>query len=135
MGGSAPVEGGLNPSADVPVFPSTTVRTSVEDKVQTSAQPSNSGAVGSLGFNNSKARGFEQVMDLVLTPNAFRGKPSRESVQGLVKTCLERCAVDFSEVCSPALFNEHAMQLGLSTELAADLVTGWNLETKSRRDK
>ena len=56
-------------------------------------------------------------------------------MQGLVRTCLEMCAVDLTEVYSPALFNERSMQLGLSTGVAADLETAWNLETKSRRDK
>ena len=41
--------------------------------------------------------------------------PSKEPVQGLVKTCLEVCAVDLTEVCSPTLDNEHAMQRSLST--------------------
>ena len=44
------------------------------------------------------------------------------------------CAVDVTEVYSPALFTERSMQLGLGT-VAADLETGWNLETTSRRDK
>ena len=45
------------------------------------------------------------------------------------------CAVDLTDVYSPALFIERSMQLGLSTGMAAELETGWNLETKSRRDK
>ena len=56
-------------------------------------------------------------------------------MQGLVRTYLEMCALDLTEVYSPALFNQHSMQLGLSTGVAANLETGWNLETKSRRDK
>ena len=56
-------------------------------------------------------------------------------MQGLVRTCLEMCAVDLTEVHSPDLFNEPSMQLALSTEVAADLETGWNMETKSRRDR
>ena len=56
-------------------------------------------------------------------------------MQGLVMTCLEIHAVDLTEVSSPDLLNEHSMQLGLSTGVAADLETGGNLETKSRRDK
>ena len=56
-------------------------------------------------------------------------------MQSLVKTCLEMCAVDLTEVYSPALFNERSMQLGLSTGVAAQLENGWNLDTKSRRDK
>ena len=63
------------------------------------------------------------------------GRPNRESVQGLVRTCLETCAVDLTEVCSPASLNERSMHLGLSTGLATDLETGWIWETKSRRDK
>ena len=44
-------------------------------------------------------------------------------------------AADLTEVYSPGLFDERSMQPGLSTGAAADLETGWNLETKSRRDK
>ena len=50
-----------------------------------------SGTVGSLCFNESKARDFEKLTNLVLTSNAFPGRPSRESVQGLVKIAW-RCA-------------------------------------------
>ena len=56
-------------------------------------------------------------------------------MQRLVRICLETCAVDMTEVNSQVLFNERSMQLGLSTGVAADLETGWNLETKSLRDK
>ena len=99
-------------------------------------RPSNSGTVESLCCDESKARDFEKLNDTVLMSNAFPGRPSRESVQHLVKTCLEMYAVDLLEVYSPALFNERSMQLGLmSTCVAADLETGWDLEAKSRRDK
>ena len=83
----------------------------------------------------AKARDFETLTDLVLTSNAFTGKPSRESVQGLVRTCLKMCAVDLAEAWSPALFNERSMQLGLSTGCGCRPWKGWNLETKSRRDR
>ena len=103
---------------------------SVEDTVQTSVpflsdagiQPSNSGTGTSLCFNLSKAGYYEKLTDFVLTPNAFPGKPCRESVQGLVRTCLEMCVVDLTEVDSLA-----------STVVAADL--GWNLETTPQRDR
>ena len=103
-------------------------KVSVEDMVQkpmslisasVGFQPASPGAVGSLCFNESKARDFEKLTDLVLTSNALPGRPSRESVQGLVETYLEMCAVDLTEVYSPALFNERSMQLGLSTGVAA----------------
>ena len=71
--------------------------------------------VGSLCFNESKGRDYEKLMDLVWTSKAFPGKPTRESVQGLVKTCLEMCAVDSTVVFPPTLFDEHVIQLGLST--------------------
>ena len=85
------------------------------------------GTVGSLCFNESKARDFETSRNLALTSNPFPGRPSRESVQGLVKTCLDMRAADLTEVHSPALFNERSMQLGVSTGVAAELQTGWNL--------
>ena len=47
-------------------------------------------------------------------------------MQVLVRTCLEMCAVDLTEVYSQDLFNERSMQVGLSTGVAADLETGWN---------
>ena len=98
-------------------------------------QPASSGIVGSLCSNESKARDFEKLTGLVLTSNAFPGRPRRESVQCLVKICLEMCAVDMTKVYPPALLNERSMQLGLSTGGAAELETGWNLDTESRRDK
>ena len=36
-------------------------------------------------------------------------------MRGLARTCLEMRAVDLTEVYSSALFNEHSMQLVLST--------------------
>ena len=56
-------------------------------------------------------------------------------MQGLVNICLETSAVDLTGVHSPAIFNERSMQLGLSTGVAAELETAWNLETKSRMRK
>ena len=113
---------------------------SVEDTVQTNAptstkvgiQPASAGTVGSLCFNESKARDFETLTDLVLTSNAFPGQPSRESVQGPVRTCMEMCAVEVTVVYSPALFNERSMQLDLSTGAGNGLDFG---DQKSRRDK
>ena len=58
--------------------------------------PGSSGTVGSLCFNASKAEDSEKLTNLVLTSNAFPGRPSRESVQGFVKSCLEVCAVDLT---------------------------------------
>ena len=55
-------------------------------------------------------------------------------MHGLVKTCLEMCAVDLTEVYSASLFNERSMQLGVSPGVAADMETGWNMDTKSRRE-
>ena len=91
-------------------------------------------ALVQLDRNESKARDYEKLTNLVLTSNAFPGRPSSESVQGLVKICLEMCAVDLTEVCSAALFNARPMQLGLSTCVGAELETVWNLDTKSRRE-
>ena len=98
VGGSAPIEGGSSSSTDVPVDSSMAVSMSVEDMVQTNVpvpsyaeiQLSSSNAVGSLCFNESKAR-----------DSAFPGKPSRESVQGLKRTCLEMCARQLSSTTMP----------------------------------
>ena len=54
----------------------------------------------------SKVRDVEKYTDLLLTADAFPGKLSRESVQGLVRTGLEMCVVDLTEVYSPVLFHE-----------------------------
>ena len=67
--------------------------------------------------------------------NACPGKPSRGSVQGPVRSSVEMCAVHLTEVYSPVLFNEHSVQLGMSTWAASEVEDGWNLETKSRRRK
>ena len=111
------------------------VQTSVLMFASVGIHPTSSGTVGSLCFNESKARDCEKLTNLVLTSNAFPGRPSRESVQGLMNTCLGVCAADLTKVCSPGLFNDGSMQLVLSTGVAADLGTGWNLHTKPRRDK
>ena len=104
--GPAPIQGGSSSIPDVPVDSSVATKVIVEDMVQTSVlnstsvgiQPASSGTVGSLCFNESKARDFDKLTNLALTSDAFPGRPSRESVQGLVKTCLEMCAVDLTEV-------------------------------------
>ena len=120
MSGCAPTQGGSSSSSDVLVYSSVATSVSVEDMVQTSVpistsvgiQPANSGTVGSLCFDEGKANDFEKLTNLVLTSTAFPGIPSRESVQGLAKTCLEMCAAVPTEVYLPALFNECSMQLG-----------------------
>ena len=91
--GSAPIQEGSSSRTDVPVVSSGAVSRGVEDMVQTSVldssdvgiQPYNSGAVGSPCSNESKARDFENLADLVLTSNEFPRKPGRESVQSLVR--------------------------------------------------
>ena len=94
--GSAPIQGGLSSSADVPVNSSVATSLSVEDTVQSSDPISASvgihlaspGTVGSLRFGGSKAKEFEKMANLVLTSNAFPGTPSSESVQGLSNPAL-----------------------------------------------
>ena len=98
-------------------------------------QPTISGTVGSLCFNESKARDFEKFHGCCIDVECMSRKAQQgKSVQGLVRTCLEMCAVDLTEVYSSALFNERSVQLCLSTGVAADM-GGQNLETKSRPDK
>ena len=77
----------------------------VEDIVQTSVPNSTSDGIqpAKLWYswiallNESKARDFEKLTNLALTSDAFSGRPSWESVQGLVKICLEICEVDLTE--------------------------------------
>ena len=124
----------------VPVGSSVAASVSVQDMVQTDVPiptcvlESNRPALVQLD-RLGKARDFEKLTNLVLTTNEFPRIPSRESVQGPVKTCLEMRAVDPTEVYSPSTFNERSMQLGLRKGVAAELETGWNLGTKSLRDK
>ena len=92
--GSSPIQGGLSSSTDVPVKSS--VHISVLISTNVGIQLANSGTVGSLCFNESEARDVKKLTDLVLTSNAFPGRTSRESVQVLVTTCLEMCAVDLT---------------------------------------
>ena len=69
------VQGALSSSADVPVDSSVATSVSVEDMVQTDVptstsgrtQPARAGTVGSLCFNESKAKDFEKLTNLVLT--------------------------------------------------------------------
>ena len=69
--GSAPIQGGSSSSADVHVDSSAAVSMSVEDMVQTyvplpsdiGIEPSTSGTVGSMCFNESYARDFETLTD------------------------------------------------------------------------
>ena len=93
------------------------VQTNVTVASNVGVQPSNSGTVGSLCFNESYAPDFEKLTDLVLMSNAFPGRPSRESVQGLAKTCWEMCGVDLTEVHSPSLFNQRLTQLDLEIDV------------------
>ena len=80
--GSAPIQGGSSSSADVLVNSSATTSVSVEDMVQTSVPistsvgipPASSGTVGSLCFNESKARDIDKLTDLVLMH--FREDPA-----------------------------------------------------------
>ena len=75
----------------------------VEDMVQTHVsvpsdvgiQPSNSGAIGSLCFNESKDRDFEKLTDLLLTPNV-----SRKTQQGIGARFRENLSGD---VCARSL--------------------------------
>ena len=84
--------------SDVPVQPNVGIPFSITRTVS-------SGTVGSLCFNESKARDFAKLTNLVLASNAFLGRPGAESVQGVAKICLEMCAVDLAEIHSLALFN------------------------------
>ena len=143
VGGSAPIHGGPSSSTDVLVNSSAVVNMSVGDMVQTNVlvssdvgfQLANSGTVGSACFDESKARDFESLAGLVLTSNAFPGTSSRESVQGLVRTCLEMCAVDLTEVYSPALFHERSMQRGLSSRSGCRPGNAWQMQQGAAKRK
>ena len=83
------------------------------------------GTIGTLCTHESKAKDSEKFTNLVFTSNAFPGTPGRESVQGLVKTCLEMGAVDLDRsLLALNLFDERSMRLGLSTGVAAEIRNG-----------
>ena len=92
---------GSSLSTDVLVISSVVVSVSVKDMVQSSVpiytrvgiQPTSSDTVGSLCFNESKARDFEKWTNLVLTSNAFPGSHQ----QGIGATSRENLLGD---VCS-----------------------------------
>ena len=65
------------------------VQTDLPTSASVGTQPSSSGTDGSLCFNESKARDFEKLTDLVLTSKAFPGQPIRG---------LEMCAVELTQV-------------------------------------
>eukprot|EP00971_Amphidinium_carterae_P043601 858237-Amphidinium_carterae.1 len=44
-------------------------------------------------------------------------------------------AVDVAEVYSPERFKRRALQIGLSTGVAADLSTGWDLSVDAQRQR
>ena len=114
VSGSAASQGGTSSITDVLVNSSVDLSMRVEDMVQTNVpvpsnvgvQPSNSGTVGLLCFNQSKARDVEKLTDLVLTSTAFPGKPCKDLVRGHVRTSL-----DLTE----------AYSFALGTGVAADL--------------
>ena len=88
------IQGGASSSADVPVDASVAASVRVEDMVQTDVPTSG----GTQPARVQLAKDYEKLSDHVLTSNAFSGILSRESVQGVVQTCLEMCAVDLTEV-------------------------------------
>ena len=84
---SAPIKGGWSSSTDVRVNSSVAASVSGEDMSQTSVivssdvgiQPANSCTVALLCFNESKARDFEKMTDLVVDCECI----SRKTEQGI----------------------------------------------------
>ena len=111
--------------------------TSVEDMigpVAVVASGSSAASLSSMGIDGRMYEDFEKLVNLVRMSGAFpEEEPTTREVQEIAKICLAMCAVDLSEVYSPARFKERALQLGLSPGLAADLLTGWDLEIESQR--
>ena len=136
--GTSTIQGSSSSSADVPVGSSMAASVSVEDMVQTDVltstsvetQPASAGAMGTLCVNESKAKDPREI-DKSCVDIKCMSKNHQHGIDArcLVKTCVDMCAVDLTEFYSPAIFNERSIQLGLSTGVAAELETGWNLDT------
>ena len=84
------------------------VQISVSFPSSVGIQLSRSGTLLSICFNESKARHFATLADLVLTSNACSGIGARSCEFVLGDLCS-----DLTEGYSPALLNEHGMQLGI----------------------
>ena len=100
-----------------------TVQTRVPISSDVGMPPASSSAVGSLCFDEGKARDFEKSDGSCCDVDCLTMKT-------------QQCARSRSDRNLLAGgFNKRSMLLGLSTGLAAELQIGWSLETKSRRDK
>ena len=80
-----------------------------------------------------KSRDFDKMLDLLLLSGVGPERPTKADMEQIVNVCLSMCAVDFSEIYSPARFKDRALRLGLSPGLAADLITGWELRSRTQR--
>eukprot|EP00972_Heterocapsa_arctica_P026811 3945276-Heterocapsa_arctica.AAC.1 len=60
---------------------------------------------------------------MLLSGDTLKDKPSVRENEELVKIELEMCAIDLSQIYSPEIFNNKALQMGLSAGMAADLLT------------
>lgn len=69
-----------------------------------------------------KSRDFDKMLDLLLLSGVGPERPTKADMEQIVNVCLSMCAVDFSEIYSPARFKDRALRLGLSPGLAADLI-------------
>ena len=118
--GTSTIQGGSSSSADVPVDSSVAASVSVEDMVQTDVltstsvetQPASAGAMGTLCFNESKDKDPREIdiscVDIKCVSKNYQhgiDARSRENLRGNVR----------------------------SGGVAAELETGWNLDTTSRR--
>ena len=80
-----------------------------------------------------RSHDFDKMLNLLLLSDVGPGKPTKADMEQIVNVCLSMmCAVDFSEVYSPARFRDCAWP-GLSPGLAAELITGWDLRSRMQR--
>ena len=126
-----PIEEGSSSSADVLVGSALAVSVTVEDVVQT-------GVSHSVECWNQTFQWYSWIALLQRKqgPRLSEIDQSRSNVECMSREAwqgvgLEMCGLELTEICASALFDEHVMQLGLRTGVAADLVTAWTLETSS----
>ena len=64
-----------------------------------------------------KSHDFDKMLNLLLLSAVGPERPNKADMEQIVNVCLSMCAVDFSEVYSPARFRDRALSLGLSPGL------------------
>eukprot|EP00972_Heterocapsa_arctica_P048434 7141410-Heterocapsa_arctica.AAC.1 len=111
----------------------------LEDLVAPGAGASSSRSSGAApmsiaGLDEHMQKDFFKVMDMMLlSGDTLKERPSVREAEELVTIVLEMCAIDLSEIYSLERFK--ALRMGLSPDVAADVVTGWDLSLATERQR